>query len=74
MTLIKKLEDLGARQHMRWVKPCGSSAQQETRLRWILDHIVGSGRKIQFMDFRHTLHLDEKWFQVVIDSQKVWLL
>ena len=73
-TLFGKLKDLGARQHTRWVKPCLTSAQKETRLRWILDHTAGSGRKIQFMDFRHTLHLDEKWFQAVTDGQKVWIL
>ena len=73
-TFFRKLGELGARRHTRWVKPCLSAAQKEARLRWIVDRTIRCGRNFEFKNFCHTLHLDEKWFEAVRDGQKVWVL
>ena len=65
---------MGARRMARWIKPCLTQEQRLARLRWIVAHTRKVGRKWEFCDFENTIHIDEKWFYLMKDAQKVWVL
>ena len=70
-TLFRHLQGLGARRMARWIKPCLSQEQKLARLQWIVGHIQKVGRKWEFFDFVNTIHIDEKWFFVMKNAQRV---
>ena len=65
---------MGARKMGKWIKPCLTQKQRLARLRWIASNMQKVGRKWEFVDFANTIHINEKWFYVMKDAQKIWLL
>ena len=68
------MRGMGTRRMGRWIKPCLMQEQRLARLRWIVSNTQKVGWKWEFVDFANTIHINEKWFYVMKDSQKIWLL
>ena len=68
------MRGMDARRMSRWIKPCLMQEQRLDRLHWIVSHTRKVGQKWEFVDFANTIHIDEKWFYVMKDAQKIWLL
>lgn len=69
-TLHRKWGQLRAWHFTWWVKPCLTMKEKQDCLWWMTNSITKSGKKFEFMNFRHTLHLDKKWFYEVGDEEK----
>jgi hypothetical protein len=72
-TLHEALKDLEANKHTRWLRPCLSDKQRLARLQWVVNLAKKKGREWSFLDLEHWVHLDEKWFFIMKDREKVYL-
>lgn len=73
-TMFKALKRLKAHKCRRWLRPCLSEKQKLARLEWIVGLAEKRGREWDFPDFDHWVHVDEKWFYLVKDGERIYVL
>ncbi|CAN0342000.1 unnamed protein product, partial [Discosporangium mesarthrocarpum] len=73
-SLWRLCKRVGERKHKRWVKPVLSDKQKRDRVGFALSHMHRKGGTgVVVDDMYEWVHVDEKWFYVMMDGRGIYL-